>query len=153
MSVGEDSLELTPEFLENLVWDPVTSSNVLRLAWFRTAGPVDDHESTGDFYVDFGVAGAPKVYRYAGVSFARYKSVLHAASVGGMVNKVIKGNYAADRVEIVPAEAKVLDVEDVWTALQDVGAALASIESRLANIERGLASLHRTESDQEENHG
>jgi hypothetical protein len=150
-----DPLQLTPEFVDALEWDAVVSSNVLRIAWTETSNVTLGLglESTGDLYVDFGIAGAPKLYRYSGVPVSRFAAVRGAASVGGMINKLVKPNHAVDRVEIVPADAKVLDVEDIWDAFHDVIAGLEAINTRLANLERGLAFLLRTQPQLEEEHG
>lgn len=75
---------------QNLPWEDVESSNILRVAFVRDG--VDAH---GTLYVEFHGA---RTYRYLAVSFQAYTDLLEGESVGGHLNAEIKPHYPCERI-------------------------------------------------------
>lgn len=69
---------------EELVWNPVQSTNIKALA-----------HHNGDLYVEF-QTGA--MYKYESVPEGVFQSLLIAPSVGQALNSFIKPNYAWERI-------------------------------------------------------
>lgn len=127
---------------EQIAWEGVESSNILRMAFSDMNMLVEFVGSDPD---------APTYYEYPGVPLETYELVRLAPSVGGAFNTFIRGTYGFNRYEVAerdkdeapaaPGTNEVLAWSIQLAELRrEVRAATAEIRAGLAEL-RGIVNL------------